>query len=342
MGGRFSLEEVLKATDAAADKASKRTREDMQAIFTKREDQFSKASKEQIETATREKEEVEDELRKIKIDREITQEILDERRARLIKSFNSQRILLLGEVGHGKSSLINSFNYVANLVNSEAQFVTVAQPGGGHSSKTKRLTAYGPDLKEMYTELKDSGASSKAPTFLDTCGMPNRDNLTPVFQRLIDGQIEANSFIHEAVDKLDDAGTTMAALEKMKGSEKKPGCVVFVLSGTADGIGEGGDLFPDKMITGLVAALNELEKENKGVRLFVVVSKMDKVLSKERKASWKIVTNLLMRSCNISMDAIFDVSNFVQGDDDNFIERAKQLAIMKAFTEILAPWNQRR
>ena len=72
-----------------------------------------------------------------------------QRRPRLIKYFDGQKILLIGKPGCGKSSLINSFNFVINRsVDEDVEYHEICETSASESteSKTVILNEYGPGI----------------------------------------------------------------------------------------------------------------------------------------------------------------------------------------------------
>ena len=72
-----------------------------------------------------------------------------QRRPRLIKYYDGQKILLIGKPGCGKSSLINSFNFVINRhVDEDVAYHEVCETSASAITETKTiiLNQYGPGI----------------------------------------------------------------------------------------------------------------------------------------------------------------------------------------------------
>ena len=123
-------------------------------------------------------------------------------REKLIEEFDGQKFLVLGQPGCGKSSLINSFNYVINLTDPRADYEEIAQAGASSTEHvTKRLTKY--DFRrKMYVSLRGD-RRKKAPAFFDLVGLPNQAALADLISKLADGKIEDRTNMLAAVSEDD-------------------------------------------------------------------------------------------------------------------------------------------
>ena len=128
-------------------------------------------------------------------------------REKLIEDFDGQKFLVVGRPGCGKSSLINSFNYVINLTDPRADYEEIAQVGASSAGEvstetvTKSLTKY--DFRrKMYVSLRGD-RRKKAPAFFDLVGLPNQAALADLISKLADGKIEDRTNMLAAVSEDD-------------------------------------------------------------------------------------------------------------------------------------------
>ena len=148
---------------------------------------------------------------------------------KLLTRFNGQKVLLIGPTGSGKSSLINSFNYVANLAADfdSAEYELWARPGAGNQTKTRIFADYN-HKKGLYRQL-DENIKTKAPTFYDSCGLPDRAICKDLIQALANGSIPLGTYLQQLVEanpderKYDDANDEIA-----------PWVILFVVSARVD------------------------------------------------------------------------------------------------------------
>ena len=100
---------------------------------------------------------------------------VDELRQAVIKLFNGQQLLFVGTVGSGKSSLVNSINYVLNLKRSESVvYQEVARISAGEADHgTLTYRTYSSENK-LFHELKEMNLlqdPSRAPKLVDIAGI---------------------------------------------------------------------------------------------------------------------------------------------------------------------------
>ena len=121
------------------------------------------------------------------------------KRKKLLDSFNSQKYLMIGAPGAGKSSFINSFNYVMNLIfDEDVDYEEVAEVGGGKGfSKTQMFEEFSAELDEgMYSKMTDEEMRAKAPAFFDVAGIPNQSKYSALIQAMAQGKVEDDTAIN--------------------------------------------------------------------------------------------------------------------------------------------------
>ena len=140
-----ALEEAKKA-QATAEDATLR-----QATAEKKTDEAMAAAadaKSKIDTYEQAKQ---DEMDRLQSETEVLKRV-KKRRAQLTDRFEGQKILMIGKPGCGKSSVINSFNFVVNLCSVEdaviAEYEEVCETSAAtmSESKTSILKTFGPGI----------------------------------------------------------------------------------------------------------------------------------------------------------------------------------------------------
>ena len=201
-----------------------------------------------------------------------SREEVDELRDDMISTFDSQRILLFGRYGAGKSSIINTFNHVTNLVQHDVkQIAAIAEEGSSEAdTKTRCYTVYGTNTAEaMYEYLKESKIGelrtlfTKAPEFIDTPGIPpsvdRKLEMMAFYKKALKGDVatgfnlqEYYKSVNEKYSGRDTDGHKTMSIEPASEAAKKPWAVVAVLAAQST---------DDKNTTQL-AFLNDLKKAN--------------------------------------------------------------------------------
>ncbi|XP_062506667.1 uncharacterized protein LOC134183200 isoform X2 [Corticium candelabrum] len=223
---------------------------------------------------------------------------VDELRKDVFKKFDGQKILLIGTLGSGKSSLVNSINYVLNLENPNAHYHEVAELSDSeayHGTPVYRM--YTPE-KDLYHEVKDQNLLedvSSAPTLFDISG---------VDEQLLDGdQLDLKKFLlcvfQGKVEEFTDIikiFNTPEELEKVAiqeaADDRRPWSVVCVVSLAA--------VFPTKFYENVAKALRET-KANQGGDTLNLAEKKQKVQSYSERCKTTL---------NMSEGRIFEVTNY--------------------------------
>ena len=170
----------------------------------------------------------------------------------LIDRFEKQQFLILGRLGCGKSSLVNSFNYVINLTNPEADYEEIAPVGASTgAAKTKKLTKY--DLKrEMYAELSPDQRRD-APAFFDLMGLPNQAALADLISKLADGKIEDGTNMMRAFSEEDSSYRENLGREHKEPQRPMAAwAIIFVLSVR--------EIFPDGLLEDVREAIEMVDE----------------------------------------------------------------------------------
>ena len=112
---------------------------------------------------------------------DIAQEV-QERRTEVTNLFAGQKLLVLGGDGHGKSSLINTFNHVIRLADPNVVYEEVAEVGPSQSvTKTPYLNRYKKEDSALFLGVQ----GSNFPVFLDTAGMNEDDKVQAKIVQLV-------------------------------------------------------------------------------------------------------------------------------------------------------------
>ena len=178
------------------------------------------------------------------------------KRTKLLSNFNSQKYLMIGAPGAGKSSFINSFNYVVNLIFDEnADYEEVADVGGGKGrSTTEMFEEFSAEIDEgVFSKMTNEEMRTKAPAFFDVAGIPNRSKYGKLIQAMAQGKVEDETAINPLLHKVDEAPEDLEA-ELAASSEKLMSWgIMFVVSLT--------DVsnVPDALAKGLADAVRELK-----------------------------------------------------------------------------------
>ena len=179
----------------------------------------------------------------------------------LFDRFRGQKLLLLGERGHGKSSLINSFSFVVNLAANptEAEFREYARTSEGNVSKTLHLRQYN-KKNGLYSEQDNQEVLKRAPTFYDTCGLANRTNYSGFILALLEGRVAINTDLRELENKLPEDRDQEYIEPK---PENVPSTVLFVVSAMVP-LGK-------NLMKSLLEALENLHKKQKSTVLATLI-----------------------------------------------------------------------
>ena len=173
----------------------------------------------------------------------------------LIDRFEKQQFLILGPPGGGKSSLVNSFNYVINLTNPEAEYIEIAQVGASRGvAKTKKLTKYDFN-RDMYAKLSPDQRRD-APAFFDLMGLPNQATLADVISKLADGKIEDGTNMMRALSEEDSSYRENLGREHREPQRPMAAwAIIFVLSIKA--------AFPDGLLHDVREAIEMVDDETR-------------------------------------------------------------------------------
>eukprot|EP00118_Oscarella_pearsei_P008798 m.47031 g.47031 ORF g.47031 m.47031 type:complete len:293 (+) comp33756_c0_seq7:199-1077(+) len=266
---------------------------------------------------------------------------IQNRRQNVISNFKKQTFILLGLAGAGKSSLINSFNYVINLHgDSDTQWEEVAAVGAGSRQQTKKVKKYDGTCG-MYSRL-DYEDQGKAPGFIDLIGLPNQEFLSELMQCVVNGKIPDDTLLQDAIKKEDDdyRENLMRAHQEIK-PEMAAWTILFIVSAKAG--------LPDSLAKDVYTAVEGVntaeddEKRRDEIRLHVIVTKLDELNPQSRDDKRKEVTRWAAEHLNTARHRVFCVDNFTPENDKvggRWIpDREKQQQILKAFDTLLQPPN---
>lgn len=129
-------------------------------------------------------------------------------RKEVTELFVGQKFLLVGGEGHGKSSLINTFNHVIRLAEPDVVYEEVAQLGAGTASgstKTVLLTKYAKENSMLFYNVDLT--PSNFPVFMDTLGLNENDQLqsriVDFIQALAAGKISEGTDLQGILQEVD-------------------------------------------------------------------------------------------------------------------------------------------
>ena len=142
------------------------------------------------------------------------EQVNNDLRGKVIDLFDSQQLLVLGLLGSGKTSLINSFNHVINLsVDNLAIFQEVGDFAPASTPVTLTYATYGPKRK-LYNLLKESNPLvwERAPTFFDIPGIDSKyfdgekaiGHLSQLLNHIVRGQVKEFSDLLSLYDSKAD------------------------------------------------------------------------------------------------------------------------------------------
>eukprot|EP00118_Oscarella_pearsei_P008797 m.47027 g.47027 ORF g.47027 m.47027 type:complete len:296 (+) comp33756_c0_seq5:199-1086(+) len=267
---------------------------------------------------------------------------IQNRRQNVISNFKKQTFILLGLAGAGKSSLINSFNYVINLHgDSDTQWEEVAAVGAGSRQQTKKVKKYDGTCG-MYSRL-DYEDQGKAPGFIDLIGLPNQEFLSELMQCVVNGKIPDDTLLQDAIKKEDDdyRENLMRAHQEIK-PEMAAWTILFIVSAKA--------ALPDSLAKDVLAAVERVntadgeddKKRRAEIRVYVIVTKLDKLNpQKFRQDKLKEITRWAEQHLNVKSNRVFPVNNFTSDTDmvgGRWIpDRDKQQLTLRAFEILLTP-----
>ena len=182
-----------------------------------------------------------------------TERMISHLREDLIGKFDGQKFLILGRPGCGKSFLVNSFNYVINLTDPQADYEEIAQVGASTGeTKTRNLTKYDHTTR-MYAKLRRD-RRRKAPAFFDIVGLPNQGTLSDLISKLVDGKIEDKTDMLMAVSKDDSSYRDNLGREYRKPQKQMAAwTIIFVVSVNEE--------FPEGLANDIKEAISTIEGE---------------------------------------------------------------------------------
>ena len=183
-----------------------------------------------------------------------------ELRKKTVKLFAHQQLLVVGHVGVGKSSFINTVNHVFNLVCSKPAYQEISELSGRESNHgTLLFRAYGPK-NGMYEKLKDSEFSREqdgAPIFFDVAGVNDKIvgsiDFKQLLIHLVNGQVKEYTEmvkVYNSQKQLEELST------QPKVNSLKAWVILCVVSLC--------DEFPQKLLEQVYLAVNELKSKQTG------------------------------------------------------------------------------
>jgi GTP-binding protein EngB required for normal cell division len=263
---------------------------------------------------------------------------LDKLRKEVVERFDGQKILLVGPEGSGKSSLINTFDTVLQLTDPTYQWKEWAVYGPG---KTDRYTANPTTFhyrkyhtERLYQNLEKflgDTPPEKCPTFFDTTGFRGTGKIPEddLIVHIASGDVPEDTDLLSILRGEEKCDEVCAEQNK----ELQSWSIVFVVGAPSD--------FPREIADTCYAAWEKLEKKSKDVRLFAVVTKVDKLSQDMKEARLGEVDREIAATLAIPPTRIYHISN-IKSEDINEDETIKvnidqRHAILRALKGILNP-----
>eukprot|EP00118_Oscarella_pearsei_P014353 m.122514 g.122514 ORF g.122514 m.122514 type:complete len:250 (+) comp37790_c0_seq1:27-776(+) len=232
----------------------------------------------------------------------------DCRRQEFLRVFANQKILLLGLVGAGKSSLINSFFFVASGEAEEVEDI-----GYKPSRETRSFVRHSCRHPDKQTSV----------TFLDSIGFPPYGGFKAVLTDLLHGRIRLNSDLMKILSTLIqsdfDVNTYLWAKTSTSEEQKQcqPSAVVTVLDATAP--------LPEFFLEDVQEVIR-----NSCLPVFVIATRKDQLETSQLTEFEKEVKTLLP-DCS----GVYFLSTYLPHEDLKKYPINKQNDLMDAFVEIL-------
>eukprot|EP00118_Oscarella_pearsei_P019437 m.206733 g.206733 ORF g.206733 m.206733 type:complete len:628 (+) comp39680_c0_seq28:171-2054(+) len=268
---------------------------------------------------------------------------LEEMRRNLLDLFHLQRIILIGHDQCGKSSLINSFNFVVNLICSlKARYREVAHvsslevgespPSVKKFSKTSSMYA---DLQKEENERFQT-ATLAGPIFADTSGLANNEKLlSAVLQECLVDQY--NKFACKGVDELYEGKIKRAFNSICSEKSQREWTILFVIPATT--FRE--KTYPESLAKKIVTSLRQYQHlYQSDVTFFIAATKVDLLGDEETATFLKDIASKFCPIFKIGRHRIYPIANYICEDRDlvfGEMERKleKEVMIIKAFLQIL-------
>eukprot|EP00118_Oscarella_pearsei_P016623 m.160706 g.160706 ORF g.160706 m.160706 type:complete len:257 (+) comp38779_c0_seq1:37-807(+) len=246
--------------------------------------------------------------------------------SRLCALFKGQKVLLIGQVGVGKTSLLNTVAYVATGTLAEKKD---AQAKG--TSTTKELKRY---------DIRQTGTTLPALTFLDTCGMPPGDRgYVRLYSGLVQGLYRSKVDLNQVIQEWDPEKDPDPPLPKNETEEERKKHTPDVLLIVFDVNVVVSTAFLEEVKNGVAESGRESD-----LKVYIIATKDDE---RRKKDSAEELKNDFLDSISKvygKSKTPFFISNYVPagfaGHGSSFIDRdgcplEKQEAIVEIFTKVL-------